>query len=141
MNEFIVFWSFDNGKTLEHVGYEKLDVNGNYVFKRINTDTKELRKDWHLGMLTDNQGNAKFYRFPHIGKTDIEGNKIYAECSIVEFMVLDCRYMGFFTYNARLLRYELEVSEFGNSEYSNSIRDLKVKGTLQEDKHLLREGK
>lgn len=143
MNEFIVYWSFDNGKTLEHIGYEKLDNNGNYVFKRINTDTKELRKDWHLGMITDNQGNAKFYRFPHIGKTDIEGDKIYADSSIVEWIHQKNTYRGYFSFNKTYLRYEVCVFDGGDIQavdyfYLGHNR-FKIIGTLQEDKHLLGE--
>ena len=160
MNEFIVFWSFDNGKTLEHVGYEKLDNDGNYVFKRINTDTKELRKDWHLGMITDNQGNAKFYRFSHIGKTDDtpDKNKIYDDCSIVEFTlslgVKNFSVVGYFQKNELTLSYQIKVIKqayIGDDNYNigadvlqyitymNEISNLKVIGTIQENKELLNE--
>jgi len=140
MNEYVVFWSFDSGKTLEHIGYEKLDDDGNYVFKRINTDTKELRKDWHLGMITDNQGNAKFYRFPFIGKTDIEGEKIYADSSIVEFATNDLGWQkGYFTYNENGLNYQFNSKDGALLTDWMEIRSLKVIGTLQENPELLGE--
>jgi len=150
MSEFKVYWSFDDGRTLEHIGYEKLDENGNYVFKRVNIDTKELRKDWHLGMLTNNQGDAKFYRFPYIGKTDIEDNKIYADSSIFEFdydsligIVSYRKLKGFFYFELKTLSYRIKLmhplffrgKDFNDLLYHNrSMSNFKIIDTLQENK-------
>ena len=156
-NEFTVFWSFDNGKTLEHIGYEKLDENGNHVYKRRSMDTKELRKDWTLGMLTDNQGNAKFYRFPYIVKADDtpQKNKIYADSSIFEFRYAGsflC--IGYFYFDKLELRYkiqlimtktfkDLEKKDFPKQKlYFDCLimKNFRIIGTIQEDKHLLEDG-
>ena len=139
MNEFIVYQSFDDGKTLEVAGYEKLDENGNYTYARVGRDV------YQLGMITDNQGNARFYRFPYIGKTDIEGNKIYADSSIVElnfkprFDIETTEYViGFFTFCTKELRYVIKVLNkhlFDTLYYDEyTILNLKIIDTLQENK-------
>lgn len=77
--------------------------------------------------------------FNYIGKTDIEGKKIYADSSIVEYdSRLHGKQRGYFSYNRRDLRYELTL--FNGMKVSYAWKrewNLKIIGTLQEDKHLL----
>ena len=78
----------------------------------------------------------------YIGKTDIEGNKIYADCSIVEWEHQENKYTGYFKYQTEFLRYVL-VSKDNNGESQNldpfylPLKNLKVIGTLQQEKDLL----
>ena len=104
-NIFTVYQSFDDGKTLELAGYEALNDDGNYIYRRVNLSTKQLRPDWQLGMITDNQGNAKFYRYRDIGLKDINDKPIYADSSICKIEWRDNRYsnlkreFGYFSHN------------------------------------------
>lgn len=73
--------------------------------------------------------------FPYIGKTDDteEKNKIYAECSIVEFDFIGVSRKGYFKYDNQLLRYIINVNGIFY-EYDNDImKNLKVIGTIQEN--------
>jgi hypothetical protein len=96
--------------------------------------------------------------FEYIGKTDINGNKIYADSSIVEFEVIngcvcnilevecDCKYskhIGYFSYNSERLCYELiqtDSEEFNRIYlmFIDNIKNIKVIGTIQENKDLLK---
>lgn len=104
------------------------------------------------------QDNLTFHNY--ISKTDTEGNKIYADCSIVEFDYYfgSSKYdkntrehfIGYFSYNSDKLRYELRAKELeqDKSKFKNNtlwfvtfdenIETLKVIGTLQENKELLK---
>jgi len=89
----------------------------------------------------------------YIGKTDIEGNKIYADSSIVEFdfkgfgETESAKYKGFIKYNKERFRYDIEVFSHGDKDGDNYIFDLgkcihrieniKIIGTLQENPELL----
>jgi len=80
--------------------------------------------------------------FNYIGKTDINDKKIYADCSIVEFTVADYKTkdIGYFTYDSDYTSYLVKNSRGVVLKYSKKfIRNLKIIGTLQEDKHLLGE--
>ena len=88
--------------------------------------------------------------FKSIGKTDIEGKKIYAESSIVEFEI-DLSHKievkrGFISYDYECLCYRIQVKNnninhgFDYYEFSHyDIENLKIIGTLQQDKELLDE--
>lgn len=85
----------------------------------------------------------------HIGKTDIEDNDIYADCSIVEMTINDedgmHSHKGFFNYNEALLCYEFKEPIPG--AYGRRIWRMerlqtysvifKIIGTLQENGELL----
>ena len=89
----------------------------------------------------------------YIGKTDIEGNKIYADSSIVEFNMSgskkNFKATGFFTFNKKNLSYEfvcfkIDKKKLNSCRYDidwrNAYKDtFKIIGTLQEDKHLIGE--
>jgi len=85
--------------------------------------------------------------FPYIGKTDDtpEQNKIYADCSVFEFEYLTddgwVKLSGYFSFDDIDLRYEVNVLKditfVSLSFYEDRFRNLKVIGTLQEDKHLM----
>ncbi|MCK4874810.1 MAG: hypothetical protein KAS26_03090 [Sulfurimonas sp.] len=86
----------------------------------------------------------------YIGKTDIEGNKIYADSSIVELRRIyrhfggDEILKGFFTFNKETSAYDfISSDEYGNTiiHYNKNIighiSNLKIIGTLQENRELL----
>ena len=97
----------------------------------------------------------------NIGKTDIDGNKIYADSSIVEFdtiegcvcdileVVCECKYIkkiGYFTYNKDRASYEIKspMTDGFNQMFllfRDRISNIKVIGTLQENPELLGETK
>ena len=88
---------------------------------------------------------------PYIGKTDINGKKIYADCSIVEF---DFRYIeicdlepwklvGYFKFNINTLRYEIKILDIKNEnkiawrslDYDEDLMsNIKIIDTVQENK-------
>jgi len=84
----------------------------------------------------------------YIGKTDDtpEKNKIYADCSIVEFENMSEKQIGVFIYSNSISGYKIRMSkkdtwdEWLNINY-NDMKNFKVIGTLQQDKHLLKESK
>ena len=85
----------------------------------------------------------------YIGKTDDtpQKNKIYADCSIVEFDRLtlfgdfDKKQIGVFRYCSETLRYVLVTKDTNlTTGYVRGIKNIKVIGTIQEDKHLLTGG-
>ncbi len=78
--------------------------------------------------------NNDYTLHQYIGKTDINGNKIYADSSIVEFNILDSKYRGFFTYNSARLRYEIEISSKESIIYDGGVKDFKIIDTIQENK-------
>ena len=81
--------------------------------------------------------------FYDIGKTDIDGNKIYADSSIVEFDIrLDheiSKKKGFVAFSLDEMAYGLTVDSGGFYEFTHyDIKNLKIIGTLQENKELLK---
>lgn len=83
----------------------------------------------------------------YIGKKDINNQKIYADCSIVEFeiilrdadgkVVYKNKNTGYFTYRKDLLRYVIKYTsceERGIKLYSDHITNLKIIDTIQENK-------
>lgn len=81
----------------------------------------------------------------HIGKTDINGNKIYADSSIVKVHDKRSRFYNNIckiTYNKSVCSYMLKTLDFEDeyqehlkSDYRNNYYE--IIGTLQKDKHLL----
>ena len=90
---------------------------------------------------------SDFEIFNYIGKTDINDKNIYADCSIVEFTNdLLGNGVGYFSYCLDDLGYFIKVIRcenyfIGNNQkvpyYGSDMKNLKIIGTLQEDKHLL----
>lgn len=74
--------------------------------------------------------------FNYIGKTDINENKIYADCSIVEieYGLYSTRrtIVGYFSYNSSFCRYDF----IGNESNFNFtlINSIKIIDTIQENK-------
>lgn len=90
--------------------------------------------------------------FNYIGKTDIEGNKIYAESSIVNVDVnigiFNAELNGYFKYYKSQLGYNFHKVPFDKTSPYNiiaynddSFRRLRIVGTLQENPELLGENK
>ena len=108
---------------------------------------------WLLHKRAFNQ-ESKIKMFPYIGKTDIDGKKIYADSSIVEFEVIErcccdilevhceCDFnkrIGYFNYNEDRLCFELKSKENDCFDsvfafYRDRIKNLKIIDTLQENK-------
>jgi len=107
----------------------------------------EVLRKFNITILEADDMDEEYSIHPYIGKTDdtLEKNKIYADCSIVEFIIKGTREkgIGYFTYNKEKLRYEVmyldeESLEFNKSFEFSRILNLKVIGTLQENKELLK---
>ena len=97
-------------------------------------------------------GEEKRFLFPHdvelfycIRKTDKDGSKIYADCSIVEFEYKDNVFRfsdkGYFKFNELDLCFTVVTKETVYKFDRFIFTNLKVIGTLQQDKHLLGEAK
>jgi len=128
-------------------------------------DTEEINGDFYY---LDREGRLCFFEgkddrniildkntykyFNYIGKTDDtpEKNKIYADCSIVEFEIDDSvelvgeKVRGIFSYSKEYLSYRIRISRpdmwdewisFGRAD----IKNFKVIGSLQMNKELLHE--
>lgn len=132
MNEFIVW----DKKRKEWLHDEKHSI---HLFGETIIMGELLRRkdDSHVRLEDLNDIEA----FNYIGKTDIEGNKIYADCSIVSFEWVNSEKeihydLGYFRWNKDYLSYFIWD---GVQEWSiRDILSLEVKGTLQEDKLLLK---
>ena len=96
-----------------------------------------------------NQLSHDLTMFWGIGKTDIESNRIYADCSIVEMTITDedgkHRHRGHFRYNDEILCYEFVEPLPENCRRIWRMEklqiyhvSLKIIGTLQENKELLK---
>lgn len=128
MNEFIV-WDKDC-----EVFIDEIMMNRNGI-------------PFHKGWAVDEE---TYIFFNHIGKTDIEGNKIYADCSIVEFEMsgsrINFKATGYFYFDKGDLSYEFVCLKIDKKmieprkdinwrdAYSKTI---KIIGTLQENPELL----
>jgi len=95
--------------------------------------------------LNDLFKNSRYDFLRNIGKTDIENNKIYADCSIVEFTVADYKTkdIGYFTYDSDYTSYLVKNLRGVALKYSKKfIRNLKIIDTIQENKlGLIKENK
>ena len=76
-------------------------------------------------------------------KTDINDKKIYADCSIVEFIYRNETVRAIIRWDCIQLMYDVELIKSGcRMSYKDIYQEmfgLKVIGTLQKDKHLLEE--
>lgn len=124
MNEFIV-WDEENGQFVDET---------ECIFK----DGTLYKNDFHY----IDQVSCDFSMFWSIGKTDIEGKKIYAESSIFEFVKTKeyklVQLKGFFKYDDFDMAYKIFTSDGEILKMSINIRDIRIVGTLQEYKHLLK---
>jgi len=139
MNEFIV-WD----ETTKRFYYSDDEA---YVLKEIDNVL-------HIVEMDNFYNNKKIEEsvigkaLPYIGKTDDtpEKNKIYADCSIVEFQYYDGEDVknltGYFYYCNEEMQYEIEIikgdENSGKFDFFNLI-GLRIIGTLQQDKHLLKD--
>jgi len=92
-----------------------------------------------LDALTQEDYHIKLFNY--IGKTDIEGNKIYADSSIVEFMMSGDKKRAYITWDDIQLMYDFVITNEGEFRCSyvdiyQKIYNLKIIGTLQENKEL-----
>jgi len=132
MDEFIV-WDEENER------FTDLNEFQNQVF--MNCDGKI---EWfsHTGM---SDADFQFRPLRYIGKTDINDKKIYADCSVVEFLLCNVYFHGVYIFDSVELRYFIKVfkddtgivKEPYEIQYSLNIKNLKIIGTLQENKEFL----
>lgn len=93
--KFKVFSKSHSDEDILLVGYEQLNENGDWEYKR------ELRDEYILGTISDNQGNVKFIREPYVGKDDINGRELYCgditktETGVVELISYNNHSGGF----------------------------------------------
>lgn len=138
MNEFIV-WDGKKNEWAKDTYRFVIDVNG-ALYVRTKTVVLEHQN-------VENRYKA----FNYIGKTDINGKKIYADSSIVEFGYDNTnryydRVQGYFYQDEWQIRLKVTKSEdcVGVDNlpmtYQNP-KDLKVIGNLQENPELLGENK
>ena len=149
MNEFIV-WDKENhmGEDKKFFTLDELRVEGFHFHftEDFKTEIFEL-VDNDMGC---SQSFLKHKTFPYIGKTDDtpEQNKIYADCSIVDYLMVftdGCkpeRYRGVFKYNNKTCSYDIVNDRMEqlaiNSFWVDKATDFKVIGTLQENEELLK---
>jgi len=99
------------------------------------TDMCTIRND---GLLSLNNDAEMFF---YIGLKDINNNKIYADCSIIEFEHLKKQLKGYFWFDKYELRYKIVIDTslaFGGItklttvEYNQDIKNIKIIDTIQE---------
>lgn len=126
MNEFIV-WDKKKNKM---VGVDTLFIS-EAMFRPLGGDE----------YVVFNYDNEYFSKpFQYIGKTDINGKKIYADCSIVEFnnsTNKNHKYKGVFYYLESELKYKIKVfnldGTIGYWNYnSKDILNIKIIGHIYE---------
>jgi hypothetical protein len=116
MNEFIV-WDKLNKEFLT-TGFSINPLGGCY-------NTRDIKMDCSL--------------HNYIGKKDINNNKIYADCSIVEFLRLGV-WKGFFYFDKSLLSYRIKTFQKENGvasrffNFNQEIKHIKIIDTIQQNK-------
>ena len=136
MNEFIVWDKIEKEFIYK---YESITFKENWVFIEVEYKPNHFQElSWH---------SDDVELLNYIGKTDIDGNKIYADCSIVEYLMTYTddsepeTKKGVFIYNKNTLSYDIEnkIAEqlAINSFWVSRASNFKVIGTLQENSDLL----
>lgn len=128
-----VFWDSEDSKFInwEEVSFTK-DKGDDFVIVM-----KEIDPICSEGRLYDS--------FDYIGLNDINNNKIYADCSIVEFdFLIDGngfttfvwkKYKGYFYFCENTLSYKIKTFDNKKASYSKrSVKNLKIIDTIQENK-------
>jgi len=140
MNEFIV-WDEESKRFLS---YNDVNLMGGNVTEVAVLSYINSMDECYCG---DTQ-QLTFHNY--IGKTDIEGNKIHADCSIVEVKLKDYdslkfnpnKFIGYFSYNEKTLRYLFHADDKihgWGADFLNHLEYIKIIGTLQENPELLKE--
>ena len=131
MNEFIV-WSVSGQRFLK-INEFSISMESKIIL---------LREGKIFDVVKSGQ---EYILYNGIGKIDIEGNKIYADSSIVVFTFLDNKLrehevIGYFYFNDTDLGYWIEMIDQADVKYNhtrfyaNRVKDLKIIDTLQENK-------
>lgn len=155
-NEFIVFIKDDCEfwTTEEIKENSELDLiydweNNKLTLVRFNSGDGYTPEEGEFSNPTWEKVDCDF--FDYIGKTDINGKKIYPDCSIVEFEIILRRSVlpikGYFYFDKTSLKYKIKVLEdLGDdgrtyglgtipySTYRTEIENLKIIDTIQENK-------
>ena len=134
MNEFIVFDKTEVGKKPRLVKFDAFSIKENWIYLELDG----------IEVLHAHLDDVEICYF--IRKTDIEGEKIYAESSIVEFDFgtitgnHKSKVIGVFKYSTYSLRYNIHLYDKRERVFSynsNLMQNLKVIGSLQEKPELL----
>lgn len=129
MEEFIVWYSDGQNSFSKEFTLDELIANDHFDY----ISDSPLLKDYKVIEIRQS-----------VGLNDINNNKIYADCSIVEFES-DCldkniRRYGFFTYNVERLQYMIStryISQYENIEWiisHKNLTNIKIIDTIQENK-------
>ena len=140
MKEFIVY---DNQEE-EFIDVEYVAIYSNGIIFKADLDNEVL------DLLEGEQNRYEYFNYIH--KKDIFGNKIYADSSIVEWdnyqsdddgnMLFRSKHIGYLSFDNYDLHYLMKDESSISYEFcSDEMRNIKVIGTLQQDKHLLGEEK
>ena len=141
MNEFIV-WDKEDifGESRAFWSVSEILANKDYEFYFMVKDNFDIE----LSYYNDDADFGEMVivnidTFNYAGKTDIEGNKIYADSSIVEFGHKNnhspnaFKLKGVFKFNTKELRYFIECFTGHKISY-DSKQNFKIIDTLQENK-------
>ena len=132
MNEFII-WLKNEKRFLTNNDYDMYIREDKNSIANIGIFNTLIEGNWNL-----DEENTTIHQY--IGNDDTsEQNKIYADCSIVEFdfkSISSDSLQGIFKYSNNNLCYEIELlnvdKEISFTYNSDLIKNLKVIGTIQE---------
>lgn len=133
MEEFIV-WDTENE---EFTNMNTLYFCGN---KDIWVQTVNLKNET---VMMIEQNKERFIKLADVGKADTEGNKIYADSSVVEWEHQAILYRGYFKFDKKYLRYEIitkdhQAKPIAIDFFYLSHNKFKIIGTLQKNPELLK---
>lgn len=132
MNEFIVWDNLEE----EFIDEEYIArYSGGILFKAdIDNEVIDL-------LLDEKDDKNRYIPFDYIGKTDINGEKIYADSSIVKFEYIPCDkehiVKAYFTWDDEYLKYIIDPLEGYDStiEYESfKFLNIEIVDTIQENK-------
>ena len=143
-NDFIIWDKYEE----EFVDTENIAILNDGVLIYVNPDVDVCEL-----LLKENDRLDRYSLHGEIGKTDIDGNKIYADCSIVEFRAVGRKAVGYFTYDSETLRMRINILDINYNDmgylshvediiildrkvdyFSRKMSDFKIIDTIQENK-------
>ena len=146
MNEFIVWDEMENKFLIDGIGMIYDDVESStHMSSKGEVQIHNYFNEYEEDLTYPYEEKNKLIAFRYIGKTDDtpEQNKIYTDCSIVEFEYKNRTSKGFFVFNNETLQYDVKHLVANHSlpfslMLEKGLENLKVIGTLQENPELLK---